>query len=119
MAEETVKPVGPYTPLVKAGPWLVCSGQIGIANGAVVEGGIEAELRQAFVNLKGLLAAEGAKLDVVTKTTVFLVDMADYAAMNEIYVDEFDDHRPARSAIAVHQLPLGAQVEIEAWCYVG
>lgn len=119
MPDETVKPVGPYTPLVKAGPWLVCSGQIGIADGAVVPGGLEAELRQAFVNLRGLLEAEGATLDSVTKTTVFLVGMDDYAAMNAVYIDEFGDHRPARSAIAVKELPLGAQIEIEAWCYVG
>ncbi len=119
MAEETVKPVGPYTPLVKAGPWLVCSGQIGIADGAVVDGGLEAELRQAFANLRGLLEAEGATLDAVTKTTVFLVDMADYAEMNRVYIDEFGDHRPARSAIAVKELPIGAQIEVEAWCYVG
>lgn len=119
MPDDTVKPVGPYTPLVKAGPWLVCSGQIGIADGAIVEGGVQEQLRQAFVNLRGLLEAEGFGLDVVTKTTVFLVDMADYGAMNEVYVDEFGDHRPARSAVAVHQLPLGAQVEIEAWCYTG
>ena len=113
------KPVGPYTPLVKAGPWLVCSGQVGIAGGAIVDGDFEAELRQAFANLRGLLEAEGATLDSVTKTTVFLVDMADYAEMNRVYVDEFGDHRPARSAVAVRALPIGATVEIEAWCYVG
>lgn len=116
---KTVKPVGPYTPLVKAGPWLVVSGQVGIADGVLVEGGVQEQLRQAFVNLRGLLEAEGHGLDVVTKTTVFLVDMADYGPMNEVYIDEFGDHRPARSAVAVHQLPIGAQVEIEAWCYVG
>ena len=119
MADDTVKPVGPYTPLVKAGPWLVCSGQVGIADGSIVDGGVQAELRQAFVNLRGLLEAEGASLDSVTKTTVFLVSMDDYTPMNDVYVEEFGDHRPARSAVAVHQLPLGAQVEIEAWCYVG
>jgi len=119
MAEETVKPVGPYTPLVKAGPWLVVSGQVGIANGAIVAGGLEAELRQAFANLRGLLEAEGATLDSVTKTTVFLLSMDDYAEMNRVYIDEFGDHRPARSAVAVKELPVGAQIEIEAWCYVG
>ena len=113
------KPVGPYTPLVKAGPWLVCSGQVGIADGAIVDGGVEAELRQALANLRGLLEAEGATLDSVTKTTVFLVDMDDYAEMNRVYIDEFGDHRPARSAVAVRALPIGATVEIEAWCYVG
>ncbi len=112
-------PVGPYTPIVSAGPWLVCSGQVGIKDGAIVEGGLEAELRQAFVNLRGLLESKGATLDAVTKTTVFLVDMGDYGEMNRIYMEEFGDHRPARSAVAVRELPVGAQVEIEAWCYVG
>ena len=113
------KPVGPYTPVVRAGDWLVCSGQIGIVDGAIVDGGLEAQLRQAFANLRGLLEGEGASLGDVVKTTVFLVDMDDYAAMNAVYIDEFGDHRPARSAVAVAALPLGAVVELEAWAHVG
>ncbi len=112
------KPVGPYTPIVKAGPWLVTSGQIGIADGALADG-FEAQLRQAMANLAGVLESEGASLSDVTKTTVFLVDMDDYAAMNGIYTELFGDHRPARSAVAVAQLPLGAVVEIEASAYMG
>lgn len=113
------KPVGPYTPIVKAGPWLVASGQVGIRDGALVDGGMGAQLRQAMANLQGLLEGEGASLSAVTKTTVFLTTMDDYAEMNEIYTELFGDHRPARSAVAVAQLPLGAAVEIEAWTYVG
>lgn len=113
------KPVGPYTPIVEAGPWLVCSGQIGAVDGTVVTGGLEAELRQAMANLSGLLASKGASLADVAKTTVFLTDMGDYGEMNRIYVEEFGDHRPARSAVAVAALPLGARVEIEAWAYRG
>lgn len=113
------KPVGPYTPIVKAGPWLITSGQIGIVDGALVEGGFEAQLRQAMTNLAAVLASEGASLSDVTKTTVFLDDMADYATMNNVYCEAFGDHRPARSAVAVHQLPLGAVVEIEASAYMG
>lgn len=113
------KPVGPYTPIVKAGPWLVSSGQIGIVDGALVEGGLGAQCRQALANLQALLEGEGASLADVTKTTVFLTDMADYAEMNEIYIAAFGDHRPARSAVAVAQLPLGAVVEIEASAYIG
>lgn len=113
------KPVGPYTPIVEAGPWLVCSGQIGLADGALVAGGLEPELRQAMANLVGLLQSKGASLDAVAKTTVFLTDMADYGEMNRIYVECFGDHRPARSAVAVAALPLGARVEIEAWAYRG
>ncbi len=113
------KPVGPYTPVVRAGEWLICSGQIGIVDGVVVDGGLEAQARQALDNLASLLHGEGASLSDVVKTTVFLTDMADYTPMNAIYLAAFGDHRPARSAVAVAGLPLGALVEIEAWARVG
>ena len=113
------KPVGPYTPIVRAGDWLVVSGQVGIADGKLVTGGLDAELRQAITNLAGLLASEGASLSDVTKTTVFLKHLgSDYARMNEVYVELFGDHRPARSAIGVDDLPIGALVEVEAWAHV-
>lgn len=113
-------PVGPYTPIVRAGDWLVVSGQVGIANGKLVPGGLEGELRQAFANLARLLEGEGASLHDVTKTTVFLRHLAgDYTKMNEVYVELFGDHRPARSAIGVAELPLGALVEVEAWAHLG
>ncbi len=111
------KPVGPYTPIVRAGDWLICSGQVGISDGAIVEGGLEAELRQAMANMRGLLEGVGATMDDVVKTTVFLTDMDDYASMNAIYTELFGDHRPARSAVAVAELPVGAVVEIEAWAW--
>ncbi|MGV3758633.1 MAG: RidA family protein [Actinomycetota bacterium] len=114
------KPVGPYTPVVRAGGFLIVSGQVGIVDGRLVPGGLEAELRQAVANLSGLLEAEGASLDDVVKTTVFLRHLAsDYARMNEVYMELFGDHRPARSAIGVAELPLGALVELEAWAHVG
>lgn len=113
------RPVGPYTPIVRAGDWLVVSGQVGIADGRLVDGGVDAQLRQALENLRGLLEGEGASLSSVVKTTVFLTDMADYATVNEVYMAAFGDHRPARSAVAVAALPLGALVEIEAWAHVG
>lgn len=113
------KPVGPYTPIVRAGEWLICSGQIGISDGAIVEGGLEAELRQALSNMVGLLEGEGSSLDAVVKTTVFLTDMADYTEMNAVYIEVFGDHRPARSAVAVAELPIKARIEVEAWAYVG
>lgn len=109
------KPVGPYTPIVRADGWLVCSGQVGLGPAGLVEGGVAAELAQAIDNLAALLASEGASLADVVKTTVFLVDIDDYAVMNEVYVARFGDHRPARSAVAVAALPIGARVEIEAW----
>ena len=113
------KPVGPYTPIVRAGDWLVVSGQVGLVDGKLAPGGVAAELRQAIANLEGHLAGEGAALTDVVKTTVFLRHMSDYAQMNETYVEAFGDHRPARSAIGVAELPIGALVAVEAWAFVG
>lgn len=107
-------PVGPYTAVVRGGDLLFTAGQVGVSEGVLVEGGLEPELRQVFVNLRSVLSSANASLADVVKTTVFLADMADYAKMNEIYVEEFGDHRPARSAVAVAALPVGARVEIEA-----
>ena len=110
-------PIGPYRPIVRAGDWLVLSGQLGLAEGAVVAGGMQAELRQALFNVASLLDSEGATLSDVVKTTVYLRHIADYAAMNETYVEVFGDHRPARAVVGVAGLPLGALVEIEAWAH--
>jgi 2-iminobutanoate/2-iminopropanoate deaminase len=113
------KPVGAYTPIVRAGDWLIVSGQVGLAYGRLVSGGLRGELRQAIINLEAQLATAGATLTDVVKTTVFLRHMNDYPEMNEVYVEGFGDHRPARSAIGVAELPLGALVEVEAWAFVG
>jgi len=113
------KPVGPYTPVVRAGGWLVESGQVGLAEGGLVRGAVQAALRQALANLRSLLEGEGASLNDVVKTTVFLRHIDDYGPMNETYIEAFGDHRPARSAVAVAGLPLGALVEVEAWAFVG
>ncbi len=121
-------PIGPYRPIVRAGAWLVCSGQLGIEHvvepggGArlaprLVEGGTIPQLTQALANGARLLAGEGASLDDVVKATVFLVDMEEYAAVNEAYVDAFGPLRPARTVVAVAALPMGAAVEVELWAY--
>ena len=107
-------PVGPYSPFVRSGDLIFTSGQIGILDGAIVEGGLEPQMRQVFINLRSVLDSADASITNVVKTTVFLVDMDDYSEMNRIYIEEFANHRPARSAVAVAQLPLGARVEIEA-----
>ena len=112
-------PVGPYTPVVRAGGWLVVSGQVGLAGGGLVDGGVGAQVAQAIANLSELLAAEGSSLRDVVKTTVFLRDMGDFATMNEAYSAAFAGHRPARSTVGVAGLPLDAAVEIEAWAWVG
>jgi 2-iminobutanoate/2-iminopropanoate deaminase len=111
-------PVGPYTPAVRAGDWLIVSGQIGLGPDGLGDG-FAGQLHQALTNLDALLAEHGARADQVAKTTVFLVDMADYAQLNDVYVGFFGDHRPARSAIGVASLPLGASVEVEAWVWLG
>ena len=112
------KPIGPYSPILQAGEWFITSGQIGLHDGQLVSGGLEAELNQIFQNLKSLLAGEGLTLQNIVKTTVFLVDIDDYQLMNTIYMQEFSSHRPTRSAVAVTALPLGAVVEIEAWARI-
>ena len=114
---ESPKPVGPYTPIVRAGEWLVCSGQLGLVAGQLVDG-LAAQVTQAIANVDTLLRTEGATLGDVVKTTVFLADIADYRVMNEAYVAAFGQHRPARSAVAVAALPLGAAVEIEVWAHL-
>ena len=119
MSNQPARPVGPYTPAVHAGDWLVVSGQVGIVDGKLVPGGLEGELRQAIANLRAQLETNGAALTNVVKTTVFLRHMSDYALMNEVYMEELGDHRPARSAIGVAELPLGALVEVEAWAWLG
>lgn len=113
------KPVGPYTPIVRSGEWLVLSGQGGLRDGQRVEGGVTAEARQTMENIRTLLESAGASMDDVVKTTVFLVDMGDYAAVNEVYAEAFGDHRPARTCVAAAALPLGMLVEVEAWARVG
>ena len=117
-------PVGPYTPIVRAGSWLICSGQLGLAPGAdggapaLVDGGPGPQLARAVANAEALLSGEGASLADVVKTTVFTTDPADFPVVNEAYVAAFGDHRPARSMVAVSALPMGALVEIEVWALV-
>lgn len=101
--------------MVAAGDWLVVSGQLGVSGGSLVTGGAGAQLGQAISNLSSLLAGHGAGLGDVVKTTVFMTDMAQFDEVNAAYSAAFGEHRPARSAVAVAGLPLGALVEIEAW----
>jgi 2-iminobutanoate/2-iminopropanoate deaminase len=117
------KSVGPYEPVRRCGPWVLCSGQVGIVSKedgsvALAPGGFAPQLRQALANLSNVLGQVTAKLSDVVKATVFLVDIGDYAAMNEIWMEEFSGLRPTRSALAVAGLPIGALVEVEAWAYL-
>jgi 2-iminobutanoate/2-iminopropanoate deaminase len=109
--------IGPYSQAVAAGGYVFTSGQIGLdpASGQLVEGGIEAQTRQVMANLAAVLAAAGLTFADVVKTTIFLIDMKDFTAVNEVYGESFEDGpKPARSTVAVAALPRGARVEIEA-----
>ena len=108
--------IGPYSQAIQIGQLLFTSGQIPIdpETGAMVEGGIQEQARQSLNNIKAILNAAGTNLGAVVKTTVFLQDMNDFAAMNEIYAQFFQEPYPARSAVQVGRLPKDALVEIEA-----
>ena len=110
-------PLGPYTPAVRAGDWIIVSGQLGLKDGVLVEGGVAAQTAQAVVNLKAQLAALGATVHDVAKTLCFLTDIDTFATFNDAYVAGFEGSRPARSTIGVAALPAGAAVEIEAWAF--
>lgn len=109
-------PVAAYSQAIASGDLLFCSGQIPIdpKTGEMVSGGIEAETEQVLANLKAVLAAAGASLADVVKTTVYLSNFDDFAAMNAIYVRAFPTDPPARATVGVAALPRGAKVELEA-----
>ena len=107
--------IGPYSQGIKANGFVFASGQIGLdpATGEFVKGGIAEQSRQVLLNVKNVLEAVGSGLDKVVKTTVFLKDINDFAAMNAVYSELFKTDCPARSAVQVAALPKGALVEIE------
>ena len=111
--------IGPYSQAIDCGAFLVTSGQVPFdpATGVIVEGGIEEQTRQSLNNVKAILEAAGLTMDNVVKTTVFLQNMGDFAAMNAVYAEFFTEGQyPARSAVEVAALPKGALVEIETIC---
>jgi 2-iminobutanoate/2-iminopropanoate deaminase len=110
-------PLGPYTPVVRAGDWVIVSGQLGIKDGALVSGGVAGQTAQAVKNLRERLKENGCTLNDIAKTLCFLTDMDTFATFNEAYVAGFAGARPARSTIGVAALPFGGAVEIEAWAY--
>ena len=107
--------IGPYSQGVKAGNFIFCSGQIPLvpATGQMVDGGIVAQTEQVMSNIEALLGAVGLGFDAVVKTTIYLTDLADFAAVNEVYGSRFAGDPPARSTVQVSALPRGAGVEIE------
>lgn len=106
--------IGPYSQGVIAGEMFYSSGQIPLTpSGEMVEGSIVEQAHQVFSNLKAILAEAGSSLENVIKTTVFIKDMNDFAALNEVYASYFGNHKPARSTVEVARLPKDAKVEIE------
>jgi len=114
--DKAPKALGPYSVAATAGQLIFTSGQLGLdpVSGSLVEGGIQTQTRQALINLMVVLGAGGTNLEHVLKTTVFLQNISDFAAMNETYAEFFPHHCPARSAVQVAALPKQALVEIEA-----
>lgn len=108
--------IGPYSQAVRVDGWIYASGQIPLdpASGELETGDIAAQTHRVFQNLRAVLEAAGGGLETVVKTTVFLSDMGDFAAMNEVYAEYFGDHRPARATVEAGGLPKGVDVEIEA-----
>jgi 2-iminobutanoate/2-iminopropanoate deaminase len=113
--------IGPYSQAIRNGELVLTAGQVGIdpATGELVDGGVAAQAERALRNLTAVLDAAGTSPERVVKTTVFLADMADFAAVNEVYARHFSAPYPARSTVAVAGLPKGALVEIEAIALAG
>lgn len=110
----------PFSAAVRVGEMLYLSGQIGTdASGSLVAGGIEPETRQTMENIRAVLEANGSSMSRVVKCLVMLADMAEWGAMNQVYVTFFPDHLPARSAMGASGLALGARVEIECIAVAG
>jgi 2-iminobutanoate/2-iminopropanoate deaminase len=119
--DDAPKAIGPYSQGVITGGFVFTAGQIALdpATMEVVPGGVAEQTDRVMDNVKAILRQAGTDLHRVVKTTVFLTDMADFAAMNEVYARHFGEHRPARSTVAVSGLPRGVRVEIEAIARVG
>lgn len=113
--------VGPYSQAIQAGGFVYVSGQLPMdpETGKMVEGTVKDQTRKSLENAKAILEEAGATLENVVKTTVFLDDMDDFGDMNEVYAEFFSDHKPARAAIEVAKVPLGAKVEIQMVAYKG
>jgi 2-iminobutanoate/2-iminopropanoate deaminase len=113
--------IGPYSQAVVAGGLVFTAGQVALdpKTMKLVDGDVEAQTERVFANLSAVLEAAESGLDRVVKATVFLADMADFAAMNEVYARAFGAHRPARSTVAVRTLPKDARVEIDLVALVG
>jgi 2-iminobutanoate/2-iminopropanoate deaminase len=119
--ESAPRALGPYSQAIRAGQFLFVSGQVPIdpATGEIVSGGIAAETRRALENVGAILTAAGASFQHVVRTSVYLADLADFAAMNEVYTTFFTSPQPARSTIQAARLPRDARIEIDVIAFLG
>lgn len=119
--EQAPKALGPYSQAIVANNMVFCSGQVALdpATNTLVEGGVEAQTRQVLDNLGAVLAEAGTGFEGVVKTTIFLTDLGDFKAVNEIYAERFDAAPPARATVQVSRLPLDVLVEIDAIAVLG
>ena len=119
--EQAPAALGPYVQARKTGPWVYTSGQVALdpKSGEMMGTTAAEQAEQVLSNLLAVLSAAGARRDQVLKTTIFLVDMADFADVNAVYGRFFGEHKPARSTVAVAQLPKAARIEIECVAYTG
>ncbi len=115
-APDAPQAIGPYSQAIRAGQWLFLSGQIPLdpSSGEVVGGDVRAQTRQVLDNLGAVLAAAGVSFDAVVKTTVYLTDLSEFGAVNEVYATVFTDPAPARATVQVSRLPRDVRVEIDA-----
>lgn len=114
--EDAPKAIGPYSQAIAQGDWVFVAGQIPLdpATMEMIKGDVAAQTERVLDNLSAVLQAAGSRLEHVVKTTVFLADMNDFTAMNDVYAERFGRHKPARSTIQAGALPKGARVEIDA-----
>jgi len=121
ITDRAAKPIGPYSQAIKAGGFVFVAGEKGIdpRTNQMVSGGIAAETRQTLENVKVILEAAGSSLDLAVASTVYLIDIADFAAMNAVYAEYFTANPPGRTTVAVSALPAGARVEITITALAG
>ncbi len=121
LTDKAPAPIGPYNQAIRAGDYLFCSGQIPLdaTSGELIGDDAAAQTRQVMRNLAAVLEAAGARFEDVVKTTIFLIDMNDFGAVNAVYAESFGAVAPARSTVAVAALPRGSRVEVEAIAFIG
>lgn len=120
ITEKAPAAIGPYSQAVQVGPWLFCSGQIGLnPTTGEMEQGLEAQMRRSLQNLREVLNAAGLTPAEIVKVTLYMADMADFGDVNKIYAEFFGAHKPARATVAVRALPREALVELDCIAYDG